>query len=81
MEYSRNIQQKLILEAATNLDYLSKKCLKRKLSSGDKPCKKNERLVIAASSLLSHVNALFNNGSSLVFSSLTIVDYSFHFLL
>lgn len=42
---------------------------------------KHQRLVRAASSFLGHVNVLFNYGSSLVFSSLTTVDYSFHFLL
>lgn len=43
--------------------------------------KEHQRLVRAASSFLGHVNVLFNYGSSLVFSSLSTVDYSFHFLL
>lgn len=43
--------------------------------------KEHQRAVIAACSSLTHVKVLFNYGSSSAFSSLTSVDYSFHFLL
>lgn len=43
--------------------------------------KEHQRAVISACSSLSHVKVLFNYGSSPTFSSLTSVDYSFHFLL